>query len=390
MQKTKPILTYIIFGTRPEAIKMAPVVNTLKQDNNFKVKVIITAQHREMLDQVLNIFKIKPDIDLNIMQKNQTLSQITAKVLTKLQEVIDKEKPQLILVHGDTTTTLAASLVAYYNKITLGHIEAGLRTHNKFHPYPEEVNRLFCDYLSDIYFCPTASAKKNLLRENINKQNIFVTGNTVIDALYQIVKQNKKLPQNLIISTEKNNVYLNKKFILVTTHRRESFGEPLQQICLAIKYLLSLNLGMQFFVSLHKNPQARKQAEEILGKEKNVYLSEPVDYFTFVSLMQKSYFILTDSGGIQEEAPSLGKPVLVLREVTERPEAVKYGTVKLVGRSKEKIIKYALKLWKDKKFYAKMQKSINPYGDGKASPRVKQALLYIFKLVKNKASEFSC
>lgn len=386
MQKKIKIL--IVFGTRPEAIKMAPIVQLLKSDKCFNIKVVVSAQHREMLDQVLKIFNLKPAYDLNIMKKNQTLSQITSLVLTKLQQIIDIEKPNLILVHGDTTTTLTASLVAYYNKIFLGHIEAGLRTYNKFHPYPEEINRLFCDKLTDIHFCPTKTSKKNLLQENINPENIFVTGNTVIDALKFILKKNHILPQDLIKKTKQKNLDLEKKFILVTTHRRESFGKPLQGICNAIKTMLALNLDMQFFMSLHKNPFARRQAEEILGKEKKVYLAEPLDYWTFVNLMQKSLFILTDSGGIQEEAPSLGKPVLVLREVTERPEAVKSGTVKVVGRNKEKIIKFCLKLWKEKNFYDKMARSVNPYGDGNASVRIKQALKYFFKINKNKPEEF--
>ncbi|GAB6074875.1 non-hydrolyzing UDP-N-acetylglucosamine 2-epimerase [Nautilia lithotrophica] len=368
----------IVFGTRPEAIKMAPLVKEFEENSDiFDVKVCVTAQHREMLDQVLDIFEIKPDYDLNIMKKNQDLYDITSNVLLKMKEVLNDFKPDIVLVHGDTTTTSTASLAAFYQKIKVGHVEAGLRTWNIYSPWPEEANRQITGILANFHFAPTKSNKYNLLKENKNEKSIIVTGNTIIDALYIVIEKINKndfLKQKIEEYFKNIGVNLNKKIILVTGHRRENFGEGFINICNALKEIALNNPKISIVYPVHLNPNVRKPVNEILKGIENIKLIEPLGYMEFVYLMNKSYIILTDSGGIQEEAPSLGKPVLVMREKTERPEAVEVGTVKLVGTDKSKIIKKVEKLLRDRKEYEKMSKSHNPYGDGKASERIVEFL----------------
>ncbi|GAX86850.1 UDP-N-acetylglucosamine 2-epimerase (non-hydrolysing) [Lebetimonas natsushimae] len=368
-----------VFGTRPEAIKMAPLVKTLEKEKSIDLKICVTAQHREMLDQVLNFFEIKPDYDLNIMKIGQDLYDITSNVLLKMREVLEDFKPDIVLVHGDTTTTFAASLAAFYQKIKIGHVEAGLRTYNLYSPWPEEANRELTGILANYHFAPTHNVKENLLREGKNPKNIIVTGNTVIDALFlavEKIEKNERLKDEIIRNIKKQ-YPLNemKKIILVTGHRRENFGEGFLNICEALKEIAINNPEIDIVYPVHLNPNVQKPVKEILSNIKNVYLIKPLNYPEFVYLMKKSYFIITDSGGIQEEAPSLGKPVLVMRDTTERPEAVKAGTVKLVETDKEKIVREAQKLIDDKKEYEKMSKAHNPYGDGKASERIKEFLL---------------
>lgn len=362
----------VIFGTRPEAIKMAPLVKVLEKDPHIDCKVAVTAQHREMLDQVLRLFDISPDYDLGIMQPGQTLFQITARVLNGLQSVLEKEKPGLVLIHGDTTTTFAAALAAYYLQIPVGHVEAGLRTGNKYSPFPEEMNRRLAGVLADIHFAPTSRAKENLEKEGVPSENIFVTGNTVIDALLATVEQDYAFDDPVL----RNLDFIKNKIILVTTHRRENLGDPMRDIYLALKDLVECNTGVEIVFPVHKNPAVRQPVEEILGSLPGVHLIEPLDYRNFVNLMQKCYLVLTDSGGLQEEAPSLGKPVLVLRDTTERPEAVEAGTVMLVGASREDIKEQATRLIKDTSYYQAMAEAVNPYGDGKACLRILDYLKY--------------
>jgi len=360
-----------IFGTRPEAIKMAPVVKELLQDTFFDVKVCSTAQHRQMLDQVLELFKITPDYDLDIMKENQDLWSLTANVLQKTKSVLDDCKPDVVLVHGDTTTSMAAALSAFYAKIPVGHVEAGLRTFNKYYPFPEEINRVFADALCEYHFAPTQDAVDNLIKCGIPQKYIYKTGNTVIDALFDTVKNNKQ---------DLSYLNLDKKLrtIVVTAHRRENFGEPIKNICRAIVDLVSKNKDIQVVYPVHMNPNVRQTAYDILGGKERIHLTEPMDYAPFASLMQDAYLIMSDSGGIQEEAPSLGKPVLVLRTTTERPDAVTCGTVKLVGTEPTDIINSAQTLLDDKNEYNKMAKSVNPYGDGHAAERIVKALKEIF------------
>lgn len=371
----------LIFGTRPEAIKLAPVILQLKTyQSKFKTIICVTAQHREMLDQVLDIFQIKPDYDLGIMKQNQSLFDVTVNGLKKLKGILMKEKPDIILVQGDTTTTFIASLAAYYLKIKIGHIEAGLRTKDKFNPFPEEINRRLADCLADLYFVHTKQAKENLLREGVDKRKIFVTGNTVIDALMMIVKkQNNKRIQKEIKQKFILNYGIsldNKKLILVTGHRRESFGRDFEDICKGLKKIALSNQDVQIIYPVHLNPNVQKPVRKILSGIKNVHLIEPLDYFTFVWLMNRAYLILTDSGGIQEEAPSLGKPVLVMRKKTERTEGIDAGTAKLVGTDSEKIYSEAKELLENIRLYQKMAKAVNPYGDGKAAERIVEHLAY--------------
>jgi len=368
----------IVFGTRPEAIKMAPLVKKLKNyTNDFKVNICVTAQHREMLDQVLKIFEIVPEYDLNIMKKNQNLYDITSNVILNMKEVLEDFKPDIVLVHGDTTTTSAASLAAFYQKIKIGHVEAGLRTWNIYSPWPEEANRQITGVLANYHFAPTENSKNNLLKENKKEENILVTGNTVIDALFMVLEKINNdfaLKEKIEHFFEDLNINLNKKFILVTGHRRENFGEGFINICEALKTIALKNPDIDIIYPVHLNPNVRRPVNTILQNIKNVKLIEPLEYLKFVYLMSKSYIILTDSGGIQEEAPSLGKPVLVMRDTTERPEAVEAGTVKLVGTDKEKIITTVQELLENKDSYDKMSKAHNPYGDGKASERIVQFL----------------
>ena len=366
-----------IFGTRPEAIKMAPVVLELfKHSDKITPVVAVTAQHREMLDQVLNLFAIKPDYDLNIMSEGQTLFDITSRVLDGLKKVLEDAQPDMVLVHGDTTTTFAGALAAYYKQISVGHVEAGLRTQNKFSPYPEEMNRKLTAALTDLHFAPTVVARGNLLHEGIEPEKVFVTGNTVIDALQETVKSTFKFSDPLLENID----YRNKRIILVTTHRRENLGEPLRQVYKALKKLLADFPDVEIIFPVHKNPKVREIVNEELGGLQQVHLTDPLDYEPFANLMNRATLILTDSGGVQEEAPSLGKPVLVLRDTTERPEAVAAGTVKLVGTKMDDVYRESRLLLTNKHEYARMAEACNPYGDGFASKRIVQALLKFYKL----------
>lgn len=356
-----------IFGTRPEAIKMAPLVKELEKRKEIESIVCVTAQHREMLDQVLEVFKIKPDYDLNIMKQGQTLSEITSRVLLGLEEIIQKEHPNIILVHGDTTTTFAGALAAFYNQIDIGHVEAGLRTWNKYSPFPEEMNRQMVDRMTDMFFAPTLVSKNNLLMENISEDKIYVTGNTAIDAMKTTVKEN--------YNHEVLDWVENDKLILLTAHRRENLGEPMRHIFKAIKRIVEEYPDVKVVYPIHLNPRVREIANEIFNGIDRIKLIEPLEVIDFHNFQNKSYIILTDSGGIQEEAPSLGKPVLVLRDTTERPEGIAAGTLKLVGTDEETIYKETKKLLDDKNEYNKMSKSSNPYGDGFASKYIVDAII---------------
>ncbi|MGM0437380.1 MAG: non-hydrolyzing UDP-N-acetylglucosamine 2-epimerase [Bacillota bacterium] len=374
----------VVFGTRPEAIKMAPLIKKLKSKNHFEIILVVSAQHREMLDQVLNLFGIEANYDLNIMKKNQSLSGITSRVLKGLERIYKKEKPDLVLVHGDTSTTFVGALSSFYNKIKVAHIEAGLRTHNKYSPFPEEMNRHLTGVLADLHFTPTESTYNNLIKENVSKNNIFITGNTVIDALYEI-----RDPDFEFCHHELKDIDFNKsKVLLLTSHRRENLGKPMENIFRAVKRLIFKNENLEVVFPIHLNPRVRKIANEILADIDRIHLIEPLDYKPFVNLMDRSYLILTDSGGIQEEAPSLAKPVLVLRNTTERPEAIKAGTVKLVGTKQEKIYNEAQKLLNNEDYYKQMAEAVNPYGDGKASERITQFLLYEFGYSQKIGKEF--
>lgn len=364
-----------VFGTRPEAIKMAPLVHALAADSFFEAKVCVTAQHREMLDQVLRLFEIKPDIDLNIMKPGQSLIDITSKILHGLTAEFASFKPDIVLVHGDTTTTLAASLAAFYHQIPVGHVEAGLRTGNLFSPWPEEGNRKVAGHLAQMHFAPTETSKKNLLNENIDDEKIFITGNTVIDALFWVRDKISSEPElNAALASKYPFLDKNKKMVLVTGHRRESFGSGFERICNAIAEIAVKHEDVQVVYPVHLNPNVSEPVNRILKNMPNVHLIEPQDYLPFVYLMMNAFVILTDSGGIQEEAPSLGKPVLVMRETTERPEAVAAGTVKLVGTDVKIIVENVSKLILNYDDYHAMSKAHNPYGDGKACERIISAL----------------
>lgn len=366
-----------VFGTRPEAIKMAPVVKAIEQNENLQSMVAVTAQHREMLDQVLQLFHIEPDYDLNLMKQGQTLTDITSGVLRGLEEIFKKERPDLVLVHGDTTTTFAATLAAFYQQIPVGHVEAGLRSGNMYSPYPEEANRKLTGVMTTLHFSPTPEARQNLLRENIGDAAIFVTGNTVIDALLATAKQTYQFEdaalQQLLDSPGKK--------VLITAHRRENQGMPMVHIFQAVRRLHETLPDIQFIFPIHKNPKVRELAAQILGDLERVHIIEPLDYEPFANVMARVDLILTDSGGVQEEAPALGKPVLVLRDTTERPEAVKAGTVALVGTDENLIYNTALQLLTDEVAYHKMANAVNPYGDGKASGRIMQAIEYYFDII---------
>ena len=369
----------LVFGTRPEAIKMAPLVKALQKDTeHFETRVCVTAQHRQMLDQVLEVFGITPEYDLNIMAPNQDLYDITAKVLMGLREVLKDFRPDTVLVHGDTTTSMAASLAAFNMQIPVGHVEAGLRTYNMLSPWPEEMNRQVTDRICTYYFAPTEQSKKNLLQENIDEKKIFITGNTVIDALLMAVDIISSTPgmEEKIAKEfqEKGYTVGNREYILVTGHRRENFGEGFLHICKAIKELAALHPDMDIVYPVHLNPNVQKPVYELLSGVDNVYLISPLDYLPFIYAMQHSTLLLTDSGGVQEEAPSLGKPVLVMRDTTERPEAVEAGTVKLVGTDAEAIVSNVTALLQDKEMYKRMSETHNPYGDGQACERIMVAL----------------
>ncbi len=356
-----------IFGTRPEAIKMAPLVKELEERNEIESIVCVTAQHREMLDQVLTVFDIKPDYDLNIMKQGQTLSEITSRVLLGLEEIIQKEKPNIILVHGDTTTTFAGALAAFYNQVDIGHVEAGLRTWDKYSPFPEEMNRQMVDRMTDMYFAPTSVSKNNLIDEGIADEKIYVTGNTAIDAMSTTVKKDYSNP---ILDWVGDN-----RMLLLTAHRRENLGEPMRHIFKAIKRIVDEYDDVRVVYPIHKNPKVREVAKEVFGDMNKIKLIEPLEVIDFHNFQNKSYIILSDSGGIQEEAPSLGKPVLVLRNTTERPEGISAGTLKLVGTDEDTIYNETKKLLDNKFEYEKMSKASNPYGDGKASVRIVDAII---------------
>ncbi|MCK8602165.1 non-hydrolyzing UDP-N-acetylglucosamine 2-epimerase [Desulfoferrobacter suflitae] len=356
------------FGTRPEAIKMAPLIHELKRDrHSFDVKICVSAQHREMLDQVLNFFGIKPDFDLNLMQPNQNLSQITEAVLRGVQEILVACKPDWLVVQGDTTTTFAGALAAFYQRVKVAHLEAGLRSFNKESPFPEEMNRVLTTHLSDLHLAPTDRARENLLRENIAEKNIFVVGNTSIDALFLCL--DKLTGKTIRDFPALAGIDFSKRIITVTGHRRESFGKPFENICRALRRI-SESADVELVYPVHLNPNVRKPVFDMLQGRSNVHLIEPLDYAAFVWLMNQSHIILTDSGGVQEEAPSLGKPVLVMRDVTERVEGIAAGTAKLVGTETDKIIAETVKLLTDPQVYEAMAKAVNPYGDGEASRRI--------------------
>lgn len=378
----------LVFGTRPEAIKMAPLVKAFQKDtDNFQTIVCVTGQHREMLDQVLDIFEITPDYDLNIMKQGQDLYDVTARVLTGLRDVLKESHPDIVLVHGDTTTSMAAALAAFYQQIPVGHVEAGLRTHNIYSPWPEEINRQLTGRIATYHFAPTPLSKRNLLVEGVAEEQIFVTGNSVIDALYWVVdkiKHSNKLQEELEKVLYKANYDVRRldsgrKLVLITGHRRENFGEGFISMCKAIKTLTEKYPGVDFVYPMHLNPNVRRPIHEVFGEDlsdlNNMFFIEPLEYLSFVYLMEKSTLVLTDSGGIQEEAPGLGKPVLVMRDTTERPEALEAGTVKLVGTDYDKIVREVSLLLDDTAYYEEMSKAVNPYGDGLACNRIVSMLL---------------
>jgi UDP-N-acetylglucosamine 2-epimerase (non-hydrolysing) len=374
-----------VFGTRPEAVKMAPIVKEVEKFPDVLESIVtVTGQHRQMLDQVLEAFRITPDYDLGIMEEAQSLSQIVSRCLTGLEGIILRERPDIILVQGDTSTAFATALSAYYHKKTLGHVEAGLRTGDKFSPYPEEANRRLISTLTDLHFAPTTVSSQNLLNEGIPRSQIYLTGNSVIDA----VKMAGAMPYDL--AKEFPKLERSKKLILVTLHRRESFGLPMREVCEAIKEIAqTYKSAVQFLLPVHKNPLVSSVVRGVLGNLGNVILTEPLDYLPFVNLIKAAYFILTDSGGIQEEAPTLGKPVLVVREKTERPEAIMAGTSKLVGTSREKVCENMQQLLNDQEEYNRMSHAVNPYGDGRAAERITGALLHYFGFTDKRPEEFA-
>lgn len=378
----KKIKVMTVFGTRPEAIKMAPLVLELqKQSQRFEAITTVSAQHREMLDQVLDIFHIKPDYDLNIMHARQTLTDITSNVLINLDKILKEAKPDIVLVHGDTTTTFAASVAAFYNQIPIGHVEAGLRTWEKYSPYPEEMNRQMTDAMTDLYFAPTNQSKANLLKENHKEDNIYITGNTAIDALKQTV--DKEYHHDILDKVSPDN-----KLILLTMHRRENQGEPMRRVFKVVREVVESRENVEVIYPVHLSPAVQEVAKEILGNTERIHLISPLDVVDFHNLAARSYFIMTDSGGVQEEAPSLGKPVLVLRDTTERPEGVEAGTLKLVGTESEKVKKEMEELLDNDAEYQRMAQAKNPYGDGKASERILDAIAYYFGVTDKKPIEF--
>ncbi len=373
-----------VFGTRPEAIKMAPLIKVLEKTEQIESIICVTAQHRQMLDQVLSIFDLHPQYDLDIMEPRQTLATITTKALNGLSQVMAEAKPDLVLVHGDTTTTFAGALAAYYNQIKVGHVEAGLRTYDKYQPFPEEINRCLTSRLTDLHFAPTALAKKQLLQENIKEAAIFVTGNTVIDALQTTIE-----PQYHFTVKALNHIdFENKRVIAMTAHRRENLGEPLKNICRAVKRMVRDNEDVEVVYAVHKNPAVTETVYDILAGEERIHLLEPLDLKDMHNLMCRSYFVMTDSGGLQEEVPSMGKPVLVLRNVTERPEGIEAGTLKLAGTQEQDIYDMASALLHDKELYEAMAKAKNPFGDGNASQRIVKSILYHFGSVTKRPEDY--
>lgn len=373
-----------IFGTRPEAIKMAPVINAMEKCEYIDQKICVTAQHRQMLDQVLNIFNLTPDYDLDIMTERQTLTGITTKALVGLEEVMQRAKPDLVLVHGDTTTTFAGSLAAFYSKIKIGHVEAGLRTYDKWQPFPEEMNRKLTGAMADLHFAPTVLAKEHLLKENIDENGIFITGNTAVDCLKTTIEDIYTFNEDIL-----NNIdYKGKRVITMTAHRRENLGEPLENICRAVLRLVNDNEDVEVVYAVHFNPAVREVANRVLGGHSRIHLTEPLDMKDMHNLMNRSYLVMTDSGGLQEEVPSMGKPVLVLRNVTERPEGVAAGTLKLAGIVEDEIYAQASTLLHDTAEYEKMAQAKNPFGDGNASERIVDAILYHFGKTVNRPKDF--
>lgn len=380
----KPIKVMTIFGTRPEAIKMAPVVLELQRHpGKIQSIVAVTAQHREMLDQVLQLFHIRPDYDLNIMSPSQTLFDITSRALLGLKEAIGDAKPDIVLVHGDTTTTFVGALAAFYHQVPVAHVEAGLRTGNKYSPYPEEMNRKLTGALTELHFPPTQTSRQNLLAEGVAENNIFVTGNTVIDALLSTVSADYVFPTQLTALNQTSG-----RLILVTTHRRENLGEPMRHVYQALRAIVQEFPDVRAIFPVHRNPQVQQVVRQELGDTPRVHLIDPLDYQPFANLMNQAHIILTDSGGIQEEAPSLGKPVLVLRDTTERPEAIDAGTVKLIGTSRERVYQELKLLLTDAGEYARMAEATNPYGDGRAAARIVECLLHRFGLAKDLPAPF--
>ncbi|MDR3562528.1 MAG: UDP-N-acetylglucosamine 2-epimerase (non-hydrolyzing) [Negativicutes bacterium] len=376
-----------IFGTRPEAIKMAPVVLELRKYPELITPVVaVTAQHREMLDQVLNLFAITPDYDLDIMAKGQTLFDITSRAMHGLNEVLAKEKPDIVLVHGDTTTTFAGALAAYYHQIAVGHVEAGLRTQNKFSPFPEEMNRKLTGALTDLHFAPTPSARDNLLAEAVEAASVFVTGNTVIDALIATVEEGYRFSEPPLADV----AFKDKRIILVTTHRRENLGEPMRHVYQALRDIVGEFVDVEIVFPVHRNPRVREVVKEELGGLDRVHLVDPLDYQPFANLLARSYLILTDSGGIQEEAPALGKPVLVLRDTTERPEAIAAGTVKLIGTDRDKVYTETRRLLAEQSEYCRLATACNPYGDGKAAGRIVEFILWKYGLSAQRPEPYTC
>lgn len=369
-----------IFGTRPEAIKMAPLVKAIEEDLRFESIVTVTAQHRQMLDQVMNIFDLSADYDLNIMKDGQTLAGITSRVIKELDQIFEEAKPDIVLVHGDTTTTFSASIASFYHQIKIGHVEAGLRTWNKYSPFPEEMNRQLTDVLADIYFAPTEMSKKNLINEKRNVSDIYVTGNTAIDAMKYTISD--QYSHSLLTDIG------DKKIILVTMHRRENLGNPMKNVFKAINRIVERFDDVHVVFPMHKNPIVRKTVKETLIDCDRIHLIEPLDVVDFQNFANHSYMIMSDSGGVQEEAPSLGKPVLVLRDTTERPEGIEAGTLRLVGTSEDKVFVSAKELLEDNDIYDQMSKASNPYGDGFASQRILDAIAYSFGLTNEKPSEF--
>lgn len=380
----KKVKVMTVFGTRPEAIKMAPLAIELEKNPNIEATVCVTAQHRQMLDQVLEIFKIKPDYDLDVMKQRQTLVQITSRVLEGLDEVLKEVKPDIVLVHGDTTTSFVGALAAFYNQITVGHVEAGLRTYDIYSPFPEEMNRCLTGRIAEMNFSPTVKNKENLLRENVSEDKIFITGNTVIDAMKTTVSD------DYVFATEELNDidFKNHRVIAMTAHRRENLGKPLEEICNAVKRVVEKYNDVEVVYPVHLNPAVRETVFSILGNVDRVHLIEPVNVDELHNLMARSYMVMTDSGGIQEEAPSLAKPVLVLRKETERPEAVEAGTVKIAGVDGDTIFSMACELLDDKEAYAKMAHAANPYGDGNASKRIVDAILYHFGVTDKRPEDY--
>jgi len=373
-----------VFGTRPEAIKMAPLLKSLQKSENYKLIITVTAQHREMLDQVMDLFQLNADYDLDIMKDRQTLSGLSARIITKLDGILAKENPDLLLVHGDTSSTFIGAITSFYHQIEIAHVEAGLRTHKKYSPFPEEMNRQLTGVLADLNFAPTKKAKENLLLENKPLEKIFVTGNTVIDALFSVVDQNYRFENELLESLD----FKTKKVILLTAHRRENLGEPMKNIFKAVKQLTEEIDNLEVVFPVHLNPVIRELSKKMLSGYDHVHLIEPLDYLPFANLMARVDLVLTDSGGIQEEAPSLGKPVLVLRDTTERPEAVEAGTVLKVGTNKDVIFKESIKLLTNAEEYQKRSAAVNPYGDGRAVERIVKAMDYHFNFISERPGEF--